>query len=1249
MIVIVLLTLSVISAEDTTKTNKITKKSVEKPVTVTKTADKNIKTINKEKSINKNIKTNTKANINKNTTKTSQKDLKTANTKNNKDSTKSKEKIIKIDNKTTQESNSSKSLNNLLKKNTQKETKSDEPQDGDIITREEESVMDFYNTLQGLPHLMSDGGVGFCVNLSVTLYDGTKFTSEKEYEILNHLSGEDVQQYIKVFLIQNFNKGYFKDDSGKLQSVIWAFTDKEIGSPTPFPKSQGLWEVSYTSGSTTYLRYNSSASYNQTELRKAYDKAIADADTYEPIGHQYIETVDGTKYVYEFNLLTPTTSGQTLITVNYYELKDFDLKVIKHWDDHDDVDKLRPENINLSLYRKVKITYDGDVVYENDYRVDKIQLNKSDNWKGHYHLAAPDINNVKKVPYGGLYSRTYTYDYSYYLVEDPIANYTTENVKNYFTFTKNHANVTILNTHEVSNKTEVTVKKKWSDYHNHPSLRPSEIKVTLYADDDEIHTYHLKDENDWKLTISNLERFNDDGNEIKYKFIEKVPEHYTVSYTHEGNHYTILNTLISEINITGTKTWIDGNKHHNNAEEVRLTLKRTVVNKTTRVDETPTWHGNTYKYTNLPKYNHKGEEYIYNVIEKRVPGYDNPLYDGYDITNLKTAKYINITVTKKWVNNHEKIPQNITVNLLCNHEVIESVILSKENDWKHTFINLQQHDSNYNVLEYIVDEIIIPEGYHADYSGDMFNGFVITNSYKSNEPKNETTIKKEPKNETVKKEPAKETVNIKVRKIWITHGHKKPSSITVDLMIGEHHIETARLSSKNNWKYTFKNLDKYDENGELIEYTIDEVIIEEYYHVKYTGNMHDGFVITNEYKHVEPKVQTVNVTVTKKWKNNIISVNDSISVSLLANGQHVASTTLSHENNWIHTFTLLPKYDKKGKVIKYEVSEVIVPENFIAHYSGNMNKGLVITNIYINPVNKTLEEDKNITVHKKNKTEHKENITFENETELIHFKWGWELINMSKYFELYGDDNVTGDFADNNQTNNNYPETNPNNKATINNNNNQNSNSIGTKSVNSANSPNYEYNRYYNNYRRYNNNYRRYNNNYYRSYRPGNYYPSYNYADNGKGYKYHLYIYLYEEYILGHMSYQDFLAALEHEGIDIIHHHTHWDENGVLVVDYETLDDVPHTINLKDSQGHIEDSNAKIDKSGANSKDHIIDSGEVTSKHTEKSKQKVAANKQNKKPTSQSTNTKKPSKTSKKSSNSNTKSSNSNNKVSSTK
>ena len=77
------------------------------------------------------------------------------------------------------------------------------------------------------------------------------------------------------------------------------------------------------------------------------------------------------------------------------------------------------------------------------------------------------------------------------------------------------------------------------------------------------------------------------------------------------------------------------------------------------------------------------------------------------------------------------------------------------------------------------------------------------------------------------------------------------------------------------------------------------------------------------------------------------------------------------------------------------------------------------------------------------------------------------------------------------------------------------------------------------------------------------------------------------------MSFADFIAALEHYGIDVIHHHTHWDENGILVIDYEDIEDVPEVIKLQNSEGHVHDSQAIIDKSGSNSNGHIIDSGEV--------------------------------------------------------
>lgn len=57
-----------------------------------------------------------------------------------------------------------------------------------------------------------------------------------------------------------------------------------------------------------------------------------------------------------------------------------------------------------------------------------------------------------------------------------------------------------------------------------------------------------------------------------------------------------------------------------------------------------------------------------------------------------------------------------------------------------------------------------------------------------------------------------------------------------------------------------------------------------------------------------------------------------------------------------------------------------------------------------------MEQDDDIIVHVPEDDEKKDNITFDEPTELVHFKWGWELINMSKYFELYEQNlNDTGD------------------------------------------------------------------------------------------------------------------------------------------------------------------------------------------------------------------------------------------------
>ena len=89
------------------------------------------------------------------------------------------------------------------------------------------------------------------------------------------------------------------------------------------------------------------------------------------------------------------------------------------------------------------------------------------------------------------------------------------------------------------------------------------------------------------------------------------------------------------------------------------------------------------------------------------------------------------------------------------------------------------------------------------------------------------------------------------------------------------------------------------------------------------------------------------VKVTKKWEG---PAKDSVTVKLLADGKEVSGKTLELKKaeNWTGTFTDLPKYNKDGSEIKYDVAEVN-----IAFYdsvkSGDAKNGYVITNKHVPP------------------------------------------------------------------------------------------------------------------------------------------------------------------------------------------------------------------------------------------------------------------------------------------------------------
>jgi len=97
-----------------------------------------------------------------------------------------------------------------------------------------------------------------------------------------------------------------------------------------------------------------------------------------------------------------------------------------------------------------------------------------------------------------------------------------------------------------------------------------------------------------------------------------------------------------------------------------------------------------------------------------------------------------------------------------------------------------------------------------------------------------------------------EEKEIEVIKIWDDDNNrngKRPINITLQVKNGEKIVEESVVSGKDNWKYIFR-LPKYGEDGNEIEYTVDEKEINKYYE-----KIIDGYTIVNKYIYNEDDIQ----------------------------------------------------------------------------------------------------------------------------------------------------------------------------------------------------------------------------------------------------------------------------------------------------------------------------------------------------------------------------------------------------------
>ena len=317
------------------------------------------------------------------------------------------------------------------------------------------------------------------------------------------------------------------------------------------------------------------------------------------------------------------------------------------------------------------------------------------------------------------------------------------------------------------------------------------------------------------------------------------------------------------IDISGTKTWNDeGNKDKTRPEKITIYL----LANGTQVDakEISEKDGWKYSFTGLAKYDDNKQEIKYTVDESEVEKYTKQV-NGYDIVNTYTPpETIDVSGTKTWNdegNKDKTRPEKITIYLLANGTQVDAKEISEKDGWKYSFTGLAKYDDNKQEIKYTIDESEVEK-----YTKQI-NGYDLINTYTTENP---------------------ETVDVNGVKTWNDANNKdgiRPKAIRVKLLANGEEKTSVITTEEQDWKYSFTELPKFDDNGNEIKYTVDEETVS-----GYTKKI-DGYNITNTHTPTEKLDFSLRKFITEI---NSVVVNPSrapqVDVTNLANGTSTTAT-----------------------------------------------------------------------------------------------------------------------------------------------------------------------------------------------------------------------------------------------------------------------------------------------------------------------------------------------------------------------
>lgn len=481
-----------------------------------------------------------------------------------------------------------------------------------------------------------------------------------------------------------------------------------------------------------------------------YTLSVANAGTTETVNRTTIYPVtissDNIGSITLTNTHTPTTQDYTATFV---------------WNDNNNIDRQRPETIKVTLTGTPVGTQGGDpVFYEITLNVNNSGVASVDNSSPSLPEGATAKIEDGKLIITGLPSYAEGSMLSYTMaMEDPGNGYNSS----ISDFTQNSVNFVLSYTSQPVN---LGFTKTWVDTDNE-GMRPSAEAYARYltltrttegsSNPETVYVQPTVTDNNgtYTVTYNNLPKRDDNGVAYTYTVTESKVPNYTASSNTvtltANNANQLTNTYAQEVyeTITVTKQWVgdaDGQRPAlpTSAEGDPLNIGLYVTGTETNyanalkpdiiTENDDTW---TYTWNNVPSTNADGSAISYVAYESEVPaGYTATVRQVNVINGTASGSIINtlnsgavttgtLTIKKSWQGDGQytdKRPTRLSFTVTGKvaggtNNISRTVTMS--NDWADVVVADLPLTINGQKVTYTVTETNIPDGYSAEYSGEV--------------------------------------------------------------------------------------------------------------------------------------------------------------------------------------------------------------------------------------------------------------------------------------------------------------------------------------------------------------------------------------------------------------------------------------------------------------------------------------------------------------------------------------------------